>query len=675
MSGYPPQDFPALIGTGGFMLSPFDYIIYKSGSVFYARNGNTGNVDYSDTDAEVVLADTINADGLIIAVRDATFTTSNKLIINHDKITLLFFNAVWQLNANAGNAGIHIFEATGRTQIYIDFINSYIDCNIANQTPTLATNEIDGLYFTSCTKVEIPNIRGTGFGSTKCEGFMAVFITCTEVSIGDAEGYYCGGDVLAFQGCNNVQVNNAYGKYISQTDSYGAIITVFTFDPAQTTENIQIGKIIAETSVLAFRIGCDYGTTRKVSVGQIIANGVQDAVSIDNASPFDAAAVGYDFSIGSIIASGITRYGLRIASQTLGHVHDIDIGDLQVVGTGALCYGSNFYQASKVHIGHLQGRSFHFPIMLIDGSTNIQVDVVSGKDVSSDCMIRIQNSSKLQFGDVYGYNIGSAIDDYQAVFAVVNSNNAHTNEDIEVNQVMGNTVSLLVKINGDYGTTRNITINAVSGENVYDAVAVERSLGTGTVFDVKFGTVGAYDVQRMGMRVASLNLGEVYNITFESVKAVMKSGITDANAIGCNLYKAKRVRASVRVEGFYRDGILIDTSTECQVFAQVLDCNVSAGAFSGVHVNATTYSIVHLEAVVDDRGGSKTHNYALKEEGASDYNVFIPYYVTGYTVALYVIVGAHSAYALTADLAVAKVGGGTRTIHYICGFYVGYTDS
>lgn len=30
---------------------------------------------------------------------------------------------------------------------------------------------------------------------------------------------------------------------------------------------------------------------------------------------------------------------------------------------------------------------------------------------------------------------------------------------------------------------------------------------------------------------------------------------------------------------------------------------------------------------------------------------------------------------LTADVAVAKVGGGTRTLHYKDGLYVGYTDS
>ena len=30
---------------------------------------------------------------------------------------------------------------------------------------------------------------------------------------------------------------------------------------------------------------------------------------------------------------------------------------------------------------------------------------------------------------------------------------------------------------------------------------------------------------------------------------------------------------------------------------------------------------------------------------------------------------------VTADVAVAKVGGGTRTLHYSQGLYVGYTDS
>ena len=40
---------------------PYSYLIYKDGSTYYARNGITGNIDYSNTNAVTLFNNTITA--------------------------------------------------------------------------------------------------------------------------------------------------------------------------------------------------------------------------------------------------------------------------------------------------------------------------------------------------------------------------------------------------------------------------------------------------------------------------------------------------------------------------------------------------------------------------------------------------------------------------------------
>ena len=94
---------------------PYSYIIYTEGGTYYAKNGATGAIDYSDADAGTLLTDVIAAlpvdGGTIILI--GNFTLANRvgalgLLIDKDYTRLIGVNAQIDFETNAITDGIKI---------------------------------------------------------------------------------------------------------------------------------------------------------------------------------------------------------------------------------------------------------------------------------------------------------------------------------------------------------------------------------------------------------------------------------------------------------------------------------------------------------------------------------------------------------------------------------------
>jgi len=632
---------------------PFGEVDYRIGvynsTFYYAQNVSTGELEFLGSDAGFLIYTlTVGGplmNGGVILVKDGVFHTSIMVLLPSNT-TLLFSNANWTINAHAVDAVADFYcfgIINGATNVYIDFANSWIDCNIANQTPTLSTHYIFGLWFWNNTHITIPHFQGTGFGSNKCYGFAVSFYNCSDVTIGSVIASDCGSDALALQGCKNVQVESVSGSDLSLVDSYGAGITIFTYESWQTTSNVQIGKVAVINSRLALRIGADNGTTRDVTVGEVIGINVQDTISID--SSMNTSAVGYDFIISSIIGENVDRWGFRVASNTYNNVHNVKIGSVIIHGnrTSGASYGCDLLNVTNVQIDSMQVFDLGDIGLLIDKCAGVQIGKVLGENVTNHLAV-ISESTNVQIDSVNGHLI-STNSSYCAVVYVGNFHENTVTQNVQIGNIIGNDTKLLLRVNGDWGTTRQIAVNSIAGINVYDAVAIEQSNATtiGTAHDISIGQIQAYNVSRIGVRVGAMSLGKIYNVDFGSVEVNANLSSTDGSAFGYNLYYADYVTVqSLTARYFYADGVAFTSSQHSKVAAKIFNCNCGSGVGeSGIRIFDSSNNVFYAEEVIDNRTPA-LHYYGFQEQGSCDNNSWTIGYVSGWINKIGGILGVHS---------------------------------
>ncbi len=373
------------------------YILFaESGStstLYYAYAQYSGSTDYSGSDAGAVLQSVLNVlqTGSIL-IKDGTFNAGQGVTIQSDNISLIFKTAVWKLNAGAANSGISIFVAKGKKYLFFDFINSYIDCNIAGQSPG-ATNYITGLDITGSSYISIPHFKGTGFGSNQCLGFAASFIQDSYVDIGYFEAHDCGGDAIAIQCCHDMMIDRIYAENVSKKDPGAGAFTIFNLiSPiTQDSYNININAVTTISGAFSARIAADSGSTHHVTIGQVLAKNLFSgaALSIDSTLTAGGASWPYEcyaISVGQVIGEyitgsgpgGSTADGVRISSGVRYNTHDIDIGSIYIkdMFTGSHA-GLFVYRSRDVNVGSCHVDNTWFDGVHIEDSLKINVDNIN----------------------------------------------------------------------------------------------------------------------------------------------------------------------------------------------------------------------------------------------------------------------------------------------------------
>jgi hypothetical protein len=641
----------------------YSYIVGKYNSTFYyAKNGTTGNYDYFATNVNVVV-ENAEFDGASFLITGGVLYASSSLFLLYDNLAFTFLDCNWTVASGVANSGIICFHGDTKNNLYFNFINSWLDCNIANQSPNFTENDmIIGIGLLKCSNINIPHFEGTGFGGNKCYGFGVDLVNCTDITIGSIRGSNCGSDVLSLHSCRNVQVESAYGYNLSQVDPYACVVTIFTFENESISENIQIGKVMGEETQCVFRIGGDYGITRYITVGEIIGNNVLDGVSIDTASWFGGNwSTLHDVSIGSIIVNNITRQGMKISAARPNGIYNIHIGDAQFylqnppVRSGwpyfnwtawsGGSYALDIYNSKDVKIDSLLVENASINAINIINSTYVQMGTIIGKNTNQS-LLNIYNVKNVQIDSVMGINIGCPINRTLYWYGIVTIGNFYDNfvtENVQVGKINGYNVSYLCTIGATNGTTKQVYIGSIIGQNVIDGLITTNVYGE--CYDVTVDSLLVYDCWRYGARVSSHLRGLIHDVEYRSVYAIGATGATDIGGWGLGLWNAYRARIdSCYVENFYKDGVYVDNSTDCQLTIRVKNCNVADSAYcAGITVSADSVrNIIHAESIIDISGGGPRHRYGVQETATADYNVYYIDKVVGYTIASYVLNGAHS---------------------------------
>jgi len=94
---------PTVIEPGS-MMSGYSYVISKDGTTFYAKNGTTGAIDFSNADAWTVITDAVaGSPGGAVFLKDGTYLLSQVLDLSHKRISLFGESALNTVLQRAGD--------------------------------------------------------------------------------------------------------------------------------------------------------------------------------------------------------------------------------------------------------------------------------------------------------------------------------------------------------------------------------------------------------------------------------------------------------------------------------------------------------------------------------------------------------------------------------------------
>jgi hypothetical protein len=140
----------------------YSYIVFTDGANYYARNGSTGQVDFSGTDASTVIQNAINAlgNGGKILIKAGTYSIvtplalkSNTVISGEGPGTILLRSSTPN---PYGHMAYSVFHTTGASNVVIK--NLVVDGNKSNLSWTGYRWDYEAIVFNNSQNVVIDNV-------------------------------------------------------------------------------------------------------------------------------------------------------------------------------------------------------------------------------------------------------------------------------------------------------------------------------------------------------------------------------------------------------------------------------------------------------------------------------------------------------------------------------------
>jgi hypothetical protein len=173
-----------------FAVAPVSYTVFADGARYYAKNGDTGAIEFADMDAVKVIQYAINRasalGGGVVFVRRGLYTLSDQIVMR-DNVVLVGegYNTILMLGVNVlknvvymyriSNAGIARLKVNGNRQnnpfqgtwnwqdaIRIDQCNNIFVSDVFVEEATASGIHIDQSYNVFVRNVIIKNVDGTG---------------------------------------------------------------------------------------------------------------------------------------------------------------------------------------------------------------------------------------------------------------------------------------------------------------------------------------------------------------------------------------------------------------------------------------------------------------------------------------------------------------------------------
>jgi len=168
------------------------YIIYKVGNVYYARNGRTGNIDFSSTDASEVVNDIINAlpdEGGTIHFKAGTYELKSSIKLKA-KVGLCGEGPYSTTLKLADGVNDHVLTTLTETSVYgyVTLRDFCIDGNKAGNPD--GKNGINGFFWRGMLdNLYVLNCRGAGVRIQGIPVSRAIEVKVSNCVIADCDGF------------------------------------------------------------------------------------------------------------------------------------------------------------------------------------------------------------------------------------------------------------------------------------------------------------------------------------------------------------------------------------------------------------------------------------------------------------------------------------------------------
>jgi parallel beta-helix repeat protein len=562
-----------------------NYIISMVDSYACLQNGTDGKLQYYNTNLSKTISFALGnstAGGVTLVKGPGVLTFDSQILIPYDNIGLSFLNCNFTLAPSVAATDFSCFYAANKKNLYFDFENSWLDFNIAGQTPSSSSNIVNGIELVNCSHISIRTFQGTGFGSSKCAGFGLSFINSTSIEVGTAKVYDTGSDAVTFQSCREVIVGNIYADGYGKVDLLGGALVIFNYNSGTLSEDFNVNSVMGVNGAIAARVCADSGETRNVNLGQVTAvSNSWAALSLDSIN--SAGHQLHSVYVGSVVAQNILGTPVLIhGTNNTDDVYDITVNSISVKDVTGIEPGVYVWMAHNVQIGRISVSDFNGTAgVFVSDAYNVMVSQISAVNGTVACRISadwLPSCDHVSVGDVICSNVTSGV----AITSIDNATSVV--HDVQVGSV---TVDNVTGPLGNY----LVVIGGIKADNVYD-----------------------------------VNIGEIV-------------GHNTASDYGIFIYNSTRINVNyVFVDYSAKDGLNVESCTN----VAINNIDVFYSNTSGITVSNSLFTSVGTNRILDDRTPCQ-NSYAIREIGTSDYNTFKIGNLTGaWLISPYATVGSHT---------------------------------
>jgi len=380
---YAHSSLPPAIVEPGSMVTEADYIIFTDGTNYYARNGNTGKIEFNG-DPTLVIQSAINAlsEGTVFlkslgTVNVGTITAKSNVSLIGDENTIL---------KNSDGLG-PIIEIVDQTNIVIKGLK--FDGNDAIVTSHSLYNS--AIKINGGKNIVIENVD-----ITACEGHSITInkgenIRITKFNIHDTSQKMFGMDAIVIHSGRNIEIYSGTFRNIRGPDNYGGSVEIMDSqdDSGWFTENISVHDTFSY-NIGEFAFGVNIPSPKTY-------RGYPKNISIFNNLIIDSGIVASGAGVVVTHGKNIKIYGNNIIRETQGtygiyifnNVEEASIGSNTIKNYGIgiyLVHDMDHYRQVPISINDNN---------ILGGIEGIHLEYLNGGEVVGNTITGSQIAIKL----------------------------------------------------------------------------------------------------------------------------------------------------------------------------------------------------------------------------------------------------------------------------------------
>ena len=364
---------PQLLQMPEITQQPYSYVIWTDGTNYYAKNGKTGQIDFSGTDASTVIQNAIDqligTGGRILLKSGVYNITSTIKIGSH--ITFegeaigYYSSPTPTILRLANGANVPLLVAKGEAQNgksnYITIRNIWFSGNAQNQTTAVDMVDlskgssvlIDRCYFYGAKRTALIVIYAwvinsifSNIGSSAISAITDNYLANLNISGAVNDPTYTGNGAISLGSGYNIIVNSAiylttYGRGIYGYGSVGNIIVGNMVHDNQrdgilldkgSNNNIVIGNIVTDNSTYGQGVFSGitiHDSTRNIVIGNISIN--TKTSNLQKYGIYEYGTSDYNLIIGNYVKGNYASQGISVSGKNTVAIYNIGYNPMAVI--------------------------------------------------------------------------------------------------------------------------------------------------------------------------------------------------------------------------------------------------------------------------------------------------------------------------------------------------------